>query len=544
MTAGLPVHAARRGAAFGALALFLGLLAVESGFWRLGGLLGSRAVIRLGEEVRLDLFTSVAHQPWSFLQQQASGSVAGRVNAAATAATAAARTMVWNVVPPCAELVGAVAVLALVDWHLAAGLVAGAILTVLCLHRLGSRGFLLHQGYHRQAAETAGSLADVLSNIGLVRAHGPMARERDRLRDHLAAERRAHLRSWMFLERLRGGHDVAFWLVTAGLLAAAVLAWDAGAITTGSVVITMTLSLRVLSGARELALSALGLAQQLGAVAEAEAALRLRPDPAAAPAVSPAPRPRAETTRGRGAIELQAVRYAPPDTARPLLRDLSLHIPSCQRVGIAGPSGAGKSTLLRLIQGLVAPDAGRVLLDGHVLTGAAAEAAHFAVVSQEVPLFHRSLAENLWHSRPDASWDEVLAASQAAGCDSFVRALPQGYDTVIGERGMRLSGGQRQRVAVARALLRQAPVLLLDEATSALDSRAELDVQQAVLDLAGRCTVISVAHRLSTLMDMDRVIVLQDGQVAEDGPPATLRRGAGWFAATWQLQQCTLEIAD
>ena len=390
------------------------------------------------------------------------------------------------------------------------------------MHRFGSRGFALHQGYHRQAAETAGSLADVLSNIGLVRAHGALERERERLRAHLAAERRAHLRSWMFLERLRGGHDVAFWLVTAGLLTAAVLAWDNGAITTGSVVITMTLSLRVLSGARELALSGLGLIQEFGAVAEAEAALRLPPSQWYASSfgrgdadlhASPdANRARSGTRRGRAAKNpLHATGRRPP----PLPRS-KYPRPSCQRLGIAGPSGAGKSTLLRLVQGLVAADAGRVLLDGKILTGAAAEAASFAVVSQEVPLFHRSIAENIWHSRPGASWAEVLAASRAAGCDTFVCALPQGYETVMGERGIRLSGGQRQRVAVARALLRQAPILLLDEATSALDSQSEFDVQQAVLDLAGHCTVISVAHRLSTLMDMDRVIVLQDGQVVED----------------------------
>ncbi|MBV9749792.1 MAG: ATP-binding cassette domain-containing protein, partial [Acetobacteraceae bacterium] len=210
-----------------------------------------------------------------------------------------------------------------------------------------------------------------------------------------------------------------------------------------------------------------------------------------------------------------------------------------QRIGIVGPSGAGKSTLLRLVQGLVEPQAGEVLLDGQSLAGAApgSLAAAFSVVTQEIPLLHRSVAENLWYGRPDAAWNEVLAASKAAGCDGFIRGLPQGYETVVGERGIRLSGGQRQRLAIARALLRQAPVLLLDEATSALDSHAELEVQRALLAAAGHRTVLAVAHRLSTVMDFDRVVVLQDGRVVEDGPPYELRRGTGHFAATWRLQQ-------
>ena len=131
----------------------------------------------------------------------------------------------------------------------------------------------------------------------------------------------------------------------------------------------------------------------------------------------------------------------------------------------------------------------------------------------------------------------MLEASRAVGCDGFIQALPQGYDTVVGERGIRLSGGQRQRIAIARALLRDAPVLLLDEATSALDSHAEAEVQRALLALAGERTVLAVAHRLSTIMEFDRVVVLQDGQVVEDGPPHELRHGTGPFATTWRLQQ-------
>jgi ATP-binding cassette subfamily B protein len=528
MTAPAP---ADRDRVFLSLGVFLGLLAAESACWRLGGWLGSRAVITLGEDIRLDLFEEVAARSWQFFNGQASGALAGRIIAAATAGTTVLRTVVWNLLPPLTDLVGSVVVLATIDWRIAAALVAVAGTGTWGLHRLGLRGFPLHRAYHHEAAEVAGNLADVLANMGLVRAYGAQHRERERLAGLMAAESGAHARSWMFLERLRGGHDAAFWLATALVLVAAVWQWSRGAITTGGVVVASTLTLRVLMGSRELALSLLGLSQQLGAVTEAVAVLRAPAEDGDAAGVTPL---RADA----GAIELRAVRYA-PDGGRPLFSGLDLRIPAGQRVGVVGSSGAGKSTLLRLIQGVVAPDSGEVLLDGQPLATVARDslAGAFSVVAQEVALFHRSVAENMCYGRPDAAWERVLEASRAVGCDAFIGILPQDYGTVVGERGIRLSGGQRQRIAIARALLRRAPVLLLDEATSALDSHAEIEVQRAILALAGGRTVLAVAHRLSTVMGFDRVIVLHDGRIVEDGRPDELRRGTGPFAATWRLQQ-------
>ena len=517
---------------FALLGLFLGLLAIESACWRAGGWLGARAMIRVAQDIRLDLFGAVSARPWRFFNGQASGALASRITAAATSATAVMRTVVWNLLPPITDIVGSVVVLATIDWRISIGLVAAAVGGSWVLHRLGNRGFPLHHAYHGKAAEVAGSLGDVLGNMGLVRAYGARGREQENLRQVLMAEGKAHAASWMFLERLRCGHDAAFWLATAAVLTAAVWEWSRGAITTGGVVVASTLTLRILAGSRELALSLLGVTQQLGAVSEALEALRPMPcdaEPRGLPALR---------TDGSGEIELAHVRYA-PDQGRVLFHDLDLHIPAGQRVGVVGVSGAGKSTLLRLVQGMVEPQRGKVLLDGQQLASHAREslAGAFCVVTQEVLLFHRSIADNLRYGWPDAPWDEVLAVSRATGCDAFIRDLPHGYDTIVGERGIRLSGGQRQRLAVARALLRQAPVLLLDEATSALDSHAELQVQRALLEWAGSRTVLAVAHRLSTVMEFDRVVVLQDGRVVEDGPPSKLRRGTGLFATTWRLQQ-------
>lgn len=255
------------------LGLFLGLLAVEACCWRFVGWLGSRAVIRLGLDVRLDLFTLAISRPWSFLTEMASGAAGSRIRVGADAATDIARTLIWNLLPPCADLCGSVAVMALINQRLAAALVTAVLLLTGLLHRAGLRGFERHQRHHREVARVAGDLMDTLANIGLVHAHNALGRERDRLAGLLAVEGQAHARSWLFLEGLRSWHDAAFWLVTAGMMSGAVLAWNDGTIGTGDVILVSTLSLRVLSGSRELALSALGVVHKFGAASEAVEAL-------------------------------------------------------------------------------------------------------------------------------------------------------------------------------------------------------------------------------------------------------------------------------
>ncbi len=239
-------------------------------------------------------------------------------------------------------------------------------------------------------------------------------------------------------------------------------------------------------------------------------------------------------------IELRnVVKRYPGTPPLEVLHGVDLTIEAGELVGIVGPSGAGKSTLFRLLQRQVEPQRGEIRIDGQRIDAVTQKslAAAFAVVTQEVELFHRSVMENLRYGRADASQAEVLAAARAAGCDGFIRALPKGYDTLVGERGVRLSGGQRQRIAIARALLKNAPIVLLDEATSSLDSQSELEVQAGLLELTRGRTVLAIAHRLSTIMEFDRVIVLQDGEILEDGPPGELCGGPGPFGQMWRLQK-------
>jgi ATP-binding cassette subfamily B protein len=210
---------------------------------------------------------------------------------------------------------------------------------------------------------------------------------------------------------------------------------------------------------------------------------------------------------------------------------------------VVGPSGAGKSTLIGLIQRLDDVQKGEILIDGQRVTDVQQDTLRnaIAVVPQEIALFHRSILENIRYGRPDASFEEVRAAARAAQCADFIECLPQGYDTLVGERGMRLSGGQRQRIGIARALLKDAPILLLDEATSSLDSQSEGDFQVAMSRLMRNRTVIAVAHRLATVATFDRILVIVNGCVVEDGPPVALRTQGGMYENLWRRQALGME---
>ncbi len=241
-----------------------------------------------------------------------------------------------------------------------------------------------------------------------------------------------------------------------------------------------------------------------------------------------------------GAIDFEDISFSCSDgNAKTQVFDhFELHIPAGQRVGLVGKSGAGKTTLTKLLLRLSDIQVGRILIDGQNVAETTQQSLRrqIAYVPQEAVLFHRSIAENISYGKPDATMDEIREAAQQANALEFIEHLPQGFDTITGERGIKLSGGQRQRVAIARALLADCPVLVLDEATSALDSESEKLVQDALATLMHGRTCIVVAHRLSTVASLDRIVVLEDGKIVEDGPHAQLIEANGPYAHLWSRQ--------
>jgi ATP-binding cassette subfamily B protein len=235
---------------------------------------------------------------------------------------------------------------------------------------------------------------------------------------------------------------------------------------------------------------------------------------------------------------LERVRFTHTGQAAPLFDGLDLHIADGERVGLVGRSGGGKTSIIRLLLRLMDVDGGRILVGGRDITRLtqADLRSLIAYVPQDPVMFHRTLGENIAFGRPDATGAQIRAAAEAAHVLEFADALPQGFGTLVGERGVKLSGGQRQRVAIARAVLRDAPVLLLDEATSALDSESEAHIQDALWRMMEGRTAIVVAHRLSTVAGMDRLVVLDRGRVSEEGSHVELLARGGGYAQLWQRQ--------
>lgn len=248
--------------------------------------------------------------------------------------------------------------------------------------------------------------------------------------------------------------------------------------------------------------------------------------------------PELKVTRGEIDFERLSFTYrdaAPGDT---VFDDLTLHVPAGERVGLVGKSGSGKSTLTKLLLRLDDVQGGEVLIDGQDVSRCTQQSLRrqVAYVPQEALLFHRSIRENISYGRPDATEEQIREAARLANALEFIDRLPQGLDTMVGERGVKLSGGQRQRVAIARAILTDAPILVLDEATSALDSESEALVQGALENLIHGRTSIVVAHRLSTVAALDRIVVLSGGKIVEDGTHAELVKAGGEYAGLWDRQ--------
>ena len=235
-------------------------------------------------------------------------------------------------------------------------------------------------------------------------------------------------------------------------------------------------------------------------------------------------------------LQLHDLSFAYPDKEDTLvLKHLTLDIHRSEKIGIVGPSGGGKSTLMKLLLGYYPVADGQLLVDGQ--TVASRDLTDLiSYVPQDTAIFHRTIGENIAYARSDASFKDIVTAAKHAQADSFIRELPEGYDTLVGERGVKLSGGQRQRIAIARALLKGTPLLMLDEATSALDSESEVLIQKALGDLLEHRTALVIAHRLSTIQTMDRILVIDKGEVVEEGSHQELLAKKGVYAKLWAHQ--------
>ncbi len=499
-----------------AFGLLVTLIASDNLLWRLASLVANSAFVSVTGDLRRALFRHLTGHAPGYFAERKPGTLASRITATSNAVFAVENMFVWNVLPPCAATAVAISLVGTLSAPMAAVLMPVSVVMVVALFRLAAAGQSLHHDFADKAAAVDGEMVDVITNMPLVWSFCGLGREYRRFDMTVTREMQARRSSLLYLERLRIFHAAITIVLAVGILAWAIVLWQQGAVTTGDVILACTLGLSVLHATRDLAVALVDVTQHIARLSEALATLlvphELRDHPEAASLV-----------RQGASVKLEHISFSYPN-GHAVFKGLDLQFEPGQRVGLVGPSGGGKSSLLALIQRFYDLQGGRITIDGQDIARVTQESlrAAIAVVPQDLSLFNRSAMENIRYGRPDATDAEVIEAAEFARCREFIEVLPRGFATVVGDRGIQLSGGQRQRIAIARAFLKDAPLLLLDEATSALDTESEEAIQEALGTLMRGRTVIAIAHRLSTVHNFDRIVVLQAGKVVQDGPPNQL----------------------
>jgi ATP-binding cassette, subfamily B, bacterial len=503
-----------------AFVFLISLIAADNFLWRIASWTASFTFVGVTGDLRRDIFRHLTGHAPSYFSDRLPGMLTSRITATSNAVFTVENMFVWNVLPPCIATVAAIALIGTVSLPMAAGLIVIAGGMVIAMFHLAARGKPLHDDFADKAAAVDGEMVDVINNMPLVRAFCGLSFEHDRFDATVNRETTARGRSLRYLEKLRLTHAAVTVALIIALLAWAITLWQSGGASTGDVVLVCTLGLSILNATRDLAVALVDVTQHVARLTEAIATLllphELRDHPEAEPLV-----------KSGAAITFNNVSFRYPGGLG-VFDKFSLRIQPGQRVGLVGQSGGGKSSLFVLLQRFYDVQHGDITIDGQDISRVTQQSLREAisVVPQDISLFHRSIMENIRYGRPSATDDEVLRAAIAARCD-FVETLPDGLATMVGDRGVKFSGGQRQRIAIARAFLKDSPILLLDEATAALDSESEEAIREALSRLMRGRTVIAIAHRLATLRNFDRVVMLKSGKIIEDGPPDRLMQGQG-----------------
>ncbi len=464
-----------------------------------------------------------------YFSDRFAGSVMGKVSNATKAFESFVEYVLWNYLDSLVVLVSALIFVSLVSVH--AGLVLLALVFILIL-------FNYHLSKHAQRyakisadaqSKQSGVLVDIISNANTVRQFKRLPQETETVSHVSKLARQAEIKTRFFGEWMLLGNALIITLSFGLIMWFLVQDWQAELITTGSIVFIIGLLMGMGYQLLFLGNAFVSGSEQFGQLKDSIAELLI-------PHSITDPETATLLTVPRGEIIWKdiAFEYGP----NKVFSNFSLTIPPGQRIGIVGPSGSGKSTFVSLLLRQYDVTSGSISIDGQDIRNVTQDSLreNIAVVPQEPSLFHRTIRENITYGNPDATDEEVIAAAKKAEAHDFIDQLPLKYDTLVGERGVKLSGGQKQRVAIARAILKDAPILILDEATSALDSESEVAIQKALHILMEGKTVIAVAHRLSTLREMNRIIVLENGTITEDGTHQTLENQPGTYQRLWRHQ--------
>lgn len=478
------------------------------------------------ERIVTDGFRDVQRFSADWHADNFAGATVRRVSRAMNAYDTISDTLVWFMIPAIGVLIG-VTVLTFVQWPVIGAFTGATILTFLAVAYLSSRFYVAEPLKRYIKADTAigAALADAVASNATVKAFGAEAREQARFETVVQGWTKEANETWSRFTNAWVLQNILLWVLQAGLLGLVLLEWSHGRATAGDAVFAIASFLLVSGYLRMLGENVQNLQKGIADIEDVVAYARERADVvdrADAGAFQP----------GAGRIAFEDVSFSYKNAAEPLYSDFSLEIAAGETVALVGPTGSGKSTFVKLVQRLYDVNGGAIRIDGQDVREVtqASLRQSIALVPQDPALFHRSLRENIAYARPDASLEEVIDAAKRARAHEFIEKLPQGYDTEVGERGVKLSGGERQRVALARAFLADAPILILDEATSSLDVETERQVQAAMAELKQGRTTIVIAHRLSTIREADRILVFNAGRIVEQGKHAELILAHGLYA--------------
>lgn len=499
--------------------------------WRSTAWLWLRLQPQLLADLDIYCFKYLHQHSISFFNNNFVGALVKRVNKFVQAFANISDRIVWNFLQITVGVVFMLVVLGTRSWYLPTLMIGWLVVFGALNFWLIRKKVPLDLDRSQKDSALIARLADTIGNHSALKFFNGYHREVRAYEQGADEVRAASVRAYSLDGWFDAAQMLLMYILEVAMMAIALVLWQRGQITLGDFSLIqaylITLFLRIWDLGRMIrdTYTDVAYANEMTEILETPHAIQDGPD-AQAWQISPA------------SIEWEQVTFG-YNKNKPLIKDLNLHIKAGERVALVGPSGAGKSTLLKLIMRQYDTVSGAVKIGGQDIKTVTQESLWglMSYVPQDPVLFHRSILENIRYARPEATEEEVIAAAKSAHCHDFIEGLPEKYQTLVGERGVKLSGGERQRVAIARAILRQAPILLLDEATSSLDSESERLIQDALDKLMVGKTVVVIAHRLSTIMRMDRIVVINGGQVQETGSHADLiTKANGLYRKLWELQ--------
>jgi ATP-binding cassette subfamily B protein len=520
-----------------ALIIAYGLLRMaSSGFGELRDAVFAAVQQRTVRRVALQTFQHLHNLSLRFHLDRQTGGLSRALDRGSAGVQSVLRLAVFSIVPTLFEVAMVTAVIwRLFDWRFAALTLAAVAVYISFTLLFTNWRVRFRRAMNDVDSEAQTKAIDSLLNYETVKYFGNEAHEARRFDEAQARYERAAVKSSVSLNMLNLGQAVIVAAALAGIMLMAAQGVRDGTMTVGKFVLVNTYLIQLYQPLGMLGFVYRELKQGLVDMEQMFTLLRVPQEVSDKPGAIPLAPHLADAPACSVAFEGVHFGY---NANREILRGVSFTVPAGHRLAIVGPTGAGKSTLSRLLFRFYDVTAGRVLVDGLDIRDLKQDSlrAAIGVVPQDTVLFNDSIRYNIAYGRPGASQAEIEAAARAAQVHDFVQRLPEGYDTRVGERGLKLSGGEKQRVAIARTILKNPRILILDEATSALDTRTEQDIQTALRAVSHDRTTLVIAHRLSTVVDADEIIVLEDGQVAERGTHASLLADGGLYAQMWAMQ--------